>query len=102
MGAAAAADAAGWCGIGGRGALAQGPTRRANATGAPQAEQQPTAGAAFPQFQRNPLWKQLDTVRAGKVNDVRDEIWTTSVSIQGAHLVLDDLAQVFGVDPARD
>jgi len=52
-------------------------------------------------FQRNPLWKQLDAVKAAKVNDVRDEIWMTSVSIQGAHLVLDDLAQVFGVDPAR-
>jgi iron complex transport system substrate-binding protein len=32
------------------------------------------------------------------VHDVRDETWMTSVSLQGAHLVLDYLAEVFGVD----
>ncbi len=52
-------------------------------------------------FQRNPLWQQLAGVKAGKVTDVADEIWMTSVSVQGAHLVLDDLAKTFGVDPAR-
>lgn len=52
-------------------------------------------------FQRNPLWKQLAGVKAGHVTDVADEIWMTSVSVQGAHLVLDDLAKTFGVDPAR-
>ncbi len=57
--------------------------------------------AAQERFLRNPLWKQLGAVRAGRVHDVRDETWMTSVSLQGAHLVLDDLAEVFGVDPAR-
>ena len=52
-------------------------------------------------FQRNPLWKELEAVKAGHVYDVRDEIWMTSVSVQGAHLVLDDLAKTFGVGPAR-
>jgi iron complex transport system substrate-binding protein len=52
-------------------------------------------------FERNPLWKQLKGVKAGNVYDVRDEIWMTSVSVQGAELVLDDLARTFGVDAAR-
>ncbi len=52
-------------------------------------------------FQRNPLWRELDAVQAGHVHDVADEIWMTSVSVQGAHLVLDDLAEVFGVADAR-
>jgi len=57
--------------------------------------------AAKERFERNPLWKQLTGVKAGNVHDVRDEIWMTSVSAQGAQLVLDDLAKIFGVDPAR-
>lgn len=52
-------------------------------------------------FQRNPLWGQLEGVKARNVHDVKDEIWMTSVSVQGAHLVLDDLALTFGVDDAR-
>lgn len=52
-------------------------------------------------FQRNPLWAQLAAVQAGNVHDVADEFWMTSVSVQGAHLVLDDLADTFGVDGAR-
>jgi iron complex transport system substrate-binding protein len=57
--------------------------------------------AAKERFERNPLWKQLQGVKAGNVHDVPDEIWMTSVSIQGAQLVLDDLAKTFAVDPAR-
>ncbi|SDN34410.1 ABC transporter substrate-binding protein [Allokutzneria albata] len=45
----------------------------------------------------NPLWKQLK----GKVTDVQDGTWIASVSLQGAHAILDDLAKAFGVDPAR-
>jgi len=57
--------------------------------------------AAKERFERNPLWKQLKGVKTGNVHDVPDEIWMTSVSVQGAELVLDDLAKTFGVDPAR-
>lgn len=57
--------------------------------------------ASKERFQRNPLWAELDAVKAGAVHDVADEIWMTSVSVQGAHLVLDDLAEVFGVDDSR-
>ena len=52
-------------------------------------------------FLRNPLWAQPDAVQAGNVHDVADETWMTSVSVQGAHQVLDDLAEAFDVDPAR-
>lgn len=57
--------------------------------------------AAKERFERNPLWKQLRGVKAGNVHNVPDEIWMTSVSAQGAQLVLDELAKTFGVDPAR-
>lgn len=51
-------------------------------------------------YLRNPLWGELAAVQADNVHDVRDEIWMTSVSIQGAHQVLDDLADAFDVKPA--
>jgi iron complex transport system substrate-binding protein len=57
--------------------------------------------AATQRLERNPLWKRLEGVRSGNVTDVTDEIWTNSLSVQGAQLVLDDLARTFGVDPAR-
>lgn len=50
-------------------------------------------------FLANPLWKRLQAVRAGRVHEVRDEVWYTSVSVQGARFVLDDLARIFGVRP---
>ncbi|MBK1785936.1 ABC transporter substrate-binding protein [Prauserella cavernicola] len=48
-------------------------------------------------FQSNPLWATLE----GELTDVNDDTWYTSVSLQGAHAMLDDLAEQFGVDPAR-
>ncbi|MFF5988072.1 ABC transporter substrate-binding protein [Prauserella flavalba] len=58
-----------------------------------------TQEAADPkaQFQSNPLWGTLK----GKIADVNDDTWYTSVSLQGAHAMLDDIAKQFGVDPAR-
>ena len=52
-------------------------------------------------FQANPLWQRLKAVQARQVHEVPDELWMTSVSVQGAHFVLDDLARVFAVDPAK-
>ncbi|MEO3780166.1 iron-siderophore ABC transporter substrate-binding protein [Micromonospora sp. B11E3] len=52
-------------------------------------------------FQANPLWQRLKAVQAGHVYEVQDELWMTSVSVQGAHFVLDDIAKTFGVDPAK-
>ncbi|WP_199430934.1 ABC transporter substrate-binding protein [Qaidamihabitans albus] len=48
-------------------------------------------------FQSNPLWGTLE----GEITDVDDDTWYVSVSLQGAHVMLDDLAKQFGVDPAR-
>ncbi|GGU82382.1 ABC transporter substrate-binding protein [Lentzea flava] len=49
------------------------------------------------QYSANPLWGQLK----GQKQDVSDVVWVSSVSLQGAHAMLDDLAKGFGVDPAR-
>lgn len=48
-------------------------------------------------FQSNPLWGTLK----GKKIDVNDTTWFTSVSLQGAHAMLDDIAKQFGVDSFR-
>ncbi|MQA14588.1 MAG: ABC transporter substrate-binding protein [Pseudonocardiaceae bacterium] len=48
-------------------------------------------------FRGNPLWGQL----TGEVHEVSDTAWMTAVGLQGAHLILDDLAKAFDVDPAR-
>lgn len=56
---------------------------------------------AAERFRRNPLWGELEGVKAGNVHEVADEIWMTSVSLQGAELMMDDMARIFGVDPMR-
>lgn len=55
------------------------------------------AGDPREKFESNPLWDRL----SGEIADVDDETWYVSVSLQGAHAMLDDLAQQYGVDPAR-
>ncbi|NML51073.1 iron-siderophore ABC transporter substrate-binding protein [Streptomyces sp. R302] len=52
-------------------------------------------------FLANPLWSRLAAVKNGDVHEVKDEIWMTSVSLQGADVVLDDMAKIFQVDPAE-
>ncbi len=46
-------------------------------------------------FQSNPLWGTLK----GKIVDVQDATWFTSVSLQGANAMLTDLANQYGVQP---
>ncbi|WP_307073440.1 ABC transporter substrate-binding protein [Arthrobacter pascens] len=46
-------------------------------------------------FQSNPLWQRLQ----GEVINVDDATFLASVSIQGAHAVITDLAKHYGVDP---
>ncbi|WP_019816041.1 ABC transporter substrate-binding protein [Saccharomonospora saliphila] len=48
-------------------------------------------------FESNPLWATLE----GEISEVPDQTWYVSVSLQGAHAMLDDIAREFGVDPAR-
>ncbi|WP_432498077.1 ABC transporter substrate-binding protein [Kineococcus gypseus] len=52
--------------------------------------------AAAEPFTGSSLWRSLPAT-----TEVADERWYTSVGVQGAHLVLDDLAEAFGVDPHR-
>ncbi|NIJ10559.1 iron complex transport system substrate-binding protein [Saccharomonospora amisosensis] len=52
-------------------------------------------------FLRNPLWRQLNAVKAGNVHEVNDATWMLSVSLQGANFMMDDMAQIFEVDPMR-
>lgn len=54
---------------------------------------------AAERFRSNPLWQELEGVKAGNVHEVEDAIWMTSVSLQGAHLMMDDMAEIFDVDP---
>ncbi|MFI8432622.1 ABC transporter substrate-binding protein [Streptomyces sp. NPDC079020] len=41
--------------------------------------------------QANPLWKNLDAVKAGQAKDVSDETWYLGLGVTAADLVLDDL-----------
>lgn len=47
------------------------------------------------QFKTNPLWATL----TGEIKEVQDITWFTAVGLQGAHSMLDDLAEFFDVDP---
>jgi iron complex transport system substrate-binding protein len=51
-------------------------------------------------FEANPLWQRLKGVQTKHVYEVKDELWMTSVSAQGAGFVLDDIAKTFGVSSA--
>lgn len=57
--------------------------------------------ASQEKFERNPLWKKLGAVQHGHVHEVDDTTWMSSVSLQGADIVLDEIAEIFGVDPAK-
>ncbi|MEV0586239.1 iron-siderophore ABC transporter substrate-binding protein [Nonomuraea sp. NPDC050310] len=57
----------------------------------------PSAEGPKKQFVNNPLWGKLK----GEKHDVQDAIWMSAVGLQGAHAILDDLAKLFAVDPAR-
>ncbi|MFI7609870.1 ABC transporter substrate-binding protein [Nonomuraea terrae] len=48
-------------------------------------------------FVGNPLWGKLK----GDKHEVSDLTWMSAVGIQGAHAILDDLAELFAVDPAK-
>lgn len=52
-------------------------------------------------FLASPLWKNLSAVKNNRVTNVSDDTWMTGIGIQGAHLILDDIAKATGVDPLR-
>lgn len=49
----------------------------------------------------SPLRNRLGAVTNGRVAVVSDDTWMTGIGIQGAHLILDDLAKAAGVDAER-
>ncbi|MEV0970380.1 ABC transporter substrate-binding protein [Microtetraspora glauca] len=57
----------------------------------------PSVASTQKKFVANPLWGKLK----GEKHDVNDQTWMTAVGMQGAHVMLDDLATIFGVDPAK-
>ena len=46
-------------------------------------------------FTSNPLWSRL----TGQTHEVSNDVWIVGVGLLAAHVVLDDLAETFGVDP---
>jgi len=49
----------------------------------------------------DPLWQNLNVVKAGKVHAVSDAIWNTAGGIIAANLMLDDIEAVYGVASTR-
>lgn len=64
-------------------------------TWAPEGAEGEASRAQEERFTSNPLWDRLE----GEVMPVADETFLASVSIQGAHAVITQLAQQYGVDP---
>ncbi|MEV4565735.1 iron-siderophore ABC transporter substrate-binding protein [Nonomuraea sp. NPDC049419] len=57
----------------------------------------PASDGPKEKFTGNPLWAKLK----GKKHEVSDLTWMTAVGIQGAQAMLDDVAELFGVDASR-
>ena len=62
---------------------------------APNTPEGDATRATRAQFESNPLWGRL----TGKTMDVDDQVFLSSVSIQGANAAITVLAEHFGVDP---
>ncbi|KAB8193599.1 ABC transporter substrate-binding protein [Nonomuraea phyllanthi] len=57
----------------------------------------PSSEGPKEKFVGNPLWGRLK----GEKHEVDDLTWMSAVGIQGAHAMLDDVAEFFSVDPAK-
>jgi iron complex transport system substrate-binding protein len=49
----------------------------------------------------DPLWQNLNVVKAGKVHAVSDAIWNTAGGIIAANIMLDEIEKIYGVAPTR-
>ncbi|MDT0329295.1 iron-siderophore ABC transporter substrate-binding protein [Nocardiopsis lambiniae] len=49
------------------------------------------------EYMSAPLWSELE----GGITEVNDEYWISGVGLIAAHAVLDDVAEIFDVDPQR-
>ncbi|TDF99540.1 ABC transporter substrate-binding protein [Paenibacillus piri] len=51
------------------------------------------------EWMNDPLWKNLNVVKNGKVYKVDDAIWNTAGGVRAANLMLDELYQLYEVKP---
>lgn len=49
----------------------------------------------------DPLWNNLEAVKAGKAQRVSEIIWNTGGGIYSANLMLDDIEKIYGLDSTR-
>ncbi|WP_199624593.1 ABC transporter substrate-binding protein [Paenibacillus alkalitolerans] len=56
------------------------------------------ATAVENEWLKDPLWQQLEVVKAGNVHKVDDAIWNTAGGVLAANLMLDDLATYFEIE----
>ena len=49
----------------------------------------------------DPLWLNLEAVKAGKAQRVSEIIWNTAGGIYAAHLMLDDIEAIYGLESTR-
>ncbi|MCZ8519662.1 MULTISPECIES: ABC transporter substrate-binding protein [Paenibacillus] len=55
------------------------------------------AGQQEKDWLNDPLWKNLNVVKAGKVRQVNDAIWNTAGGVKAANLMLDDLEKIYEI-----
>jgi len=59
------------------------------------------ADAQASDWTKDPLWQNLEVVKAGKAHPVDDAIWNTAGGIIAANLMLDDLERIYELQSTR-
>lgn len=59
------------------------------------------AAANLDEWLNDPLWRNLEGVKAGKAQRVSEIIWNTAGGIYAAHLMLDELESIYGLASTR-
>lgn len=59
------------------------------------------ASAVAEDWLADPLWQNLDVVKAGKVHAVSDAVWNTAGGIIAGNLLLDDIEAIYGLASTR-
>ncbi|WP_323014706.1 iron-siderophore ABC transporter substrate-binding protein [Devosia sp.] len=59
------------------------------------------ANAQAEDWLADPLWQNLNVVKAGKVHAVDDAVWNTAGGIIAANLMLDDVETIYGLSSTR-
>ena len=59
------------------------------------------ASAVAEDWLADPLWQNLNVVKAGKVHAVSDAVWNTAGGIIAGNLLLDDIEAIYGLASTR-